>query len=141
MDLRTIVNKINDGTKLLLTIPTILFRNRETVALIESAHTVSPYEEGRPDLIAAKYYGDVSGLDIILKYNNISNPFSIKSGEILKILFYFNYSLTRDLTHSPPHTKLFSRSNENKLSLISTERPKPTPTLTLTRPKYNTRSP
>ncbi len=85
MDLRTIVNKINDGTKLLLTIPTILFRNRETVALIESAHTVSPYEEGRPDLIAAKYYGDVSGLDIILKYNNISNPFSIKSGEILKI--------------------------------------------------------
>jgi hypothetical protein len=85
MNLKTIVDKINDGTKLLLTIPTLLFVDRDNTPLIESSHYVSEYEEGRPDLIAAKYYGDPSALDIILKYNNISNPFSIKAGEELMI--------------------------------------------------------
>lgn len=84
MNLKTIVDKINDGTKLLMMIPTIIFANREN-ALIENVHIVSDFEEGRPDLIAAKYYGSPQGLDIILKYNGISNPFSIQRGEELKI--------------------------------------------------------
>lgn len=84
MNLKTIVDKINDGTKLLMMIPTIIFANREN-ALIENVHIVSDFEEGRPDLIAAKYYGSPQGLDIILKYNGISNPFSIQKGEELKI--------------------------------------------------------
>lgn len=84
MNLKTIVDKINDGTKLLLMIPTIIFANRDD-AFIENVHVVSDFEEGRPDLIAAKYYGSPQGLDIILKYNGISNPFSIQKGEQIKI--------------------------------------------------------
>lgn len=85
MELRTIVNKIADGTKLLLMIPTLLFKDKEAAPLIEEAHRVDKFQEARPDLIAAKYYGDASMLDIILKYNNISNPFSIVEGQYLKI--------------------------------------------------------
>lgn len=85
MELRTIVNKIADGTKLLLMIPTLLFKDKEATPLIEEAHRVDKFQEARPDLIASKYYGDASMLDIILKYNNISNPFSIVEGQYLKI--------------------------------------------------------
>lgn len=84
MNLKTIVDKINDGAKLLLMIPTVIFARRDD-AFIENVHVVSDFEEGRPDLIAAKYYGSPQGLDIILKYNGISNPFSIQRGEELKI--------------------------------------------------------
>jgi len=85
MELKTIVNKIADGTKLLLMIPTLLFQNKEEALLLEKAHRVDKFQEARPDLIAAKYYGDASLLDIILKFNNISNPFSIVEGQYLKI--------------------------------------------------------
>ena len=84
MNLKTIGDKLSNGTKLIMVIPTILFRNKD-VALIEARHIVSDYEQGRPDLIAAKYYGDVTALDIILKYNNISDPFSIIEGETIII--------------------------------------------------------
>lgn len=39
----------------------------------------------RPDLIARVYYADSNKLDYILKFNGISNPFSIDSGQILFI--------------------------------------------------------
>lgn len=39
----------------------------------------------RPDLIAHAVYGDANKLDYILKFNNISNPFSIAEGDILVI--------------------------------------------------------
>ena len=40
--------------------------------------------EGRPDLLQYKAsYNIVNALDIILKYNDITNPFSIKSGDVV----------------------------------------------------------
>jgi len=80
MNLKTILDKITDGTKLILSVPTILFSDKDN-AIIEAEHVVNDYEQARPDLIAAKHYGDPTALDIILKYNNISDPFSIKEGE------------------------------------------------------------
>lgn len=80
MNLKTILNKINDGTKLIMAVPTLIFKNKGE-ALIEAEHIVSGYEVARPDLIAAKYYGSAEGMDIILKYNNISDPFSIKKDD------------------------------------------------------------
>jgi vacuolar-type H+-ATPase subunit I/STV1 len=85
MELRTIVDKITDGTKLILSIPTLLFKNKEEAPLIEKEHIVDKFQEARPDLIAAKYYGNASMLDIILKYNNISNPFSLVEGQTIAI--------------------------------------------------------
>lgn len=46
---------------------------------------VTPAEEMRPDLICLKYYGSTEYLDILLKVNNIFNPFSIKEGDFLLI--------------------------------------------------------
>lgn len=39
----------------------------------------------RPDLIAASVYNDSEYAEIILKYNGISNPFSINEGDIILI--------------------------------------------------------
>ena len=41
--------------------------------------------EGRPDLIAQNALGDASKFDYILKFNGISNPFSIKKGDYIFI--------------------------------------------------------
>lgn len=44
---------------------------------------VSEFENMRPDLIADRIYGSISKWDVLLKYNGISNPFSIQAGDIL----------------------------------------------------------
>jgi len=46
---------------------------------------VSDELEMRPDLVAKIYYSDISKLDYILKFNGISNPFSLEKGTILII--------------------------------------------------------
>jgi hypothetical protein len=43
---------------------------------------INDYENMRPDLLADRIYGDQSKWDALLKYNGISNPFSVKSGDI-----------------------------------------------------------
>jgi hypothetical protein len=47
--------------------------------------TVGEYENMRPDLIADRIYGDISLWDALLKYNGISNPFSISQGALLYV--------------------------------------------------------
>jgi len=37
----------------------------------------------RPDLIADSIYGDQNQLDALLKFNGISNPYSVNAGDIL----------------------------------------------------------
>jgi hypothetical protein len=44
---------------------------------------VGEYETMRPDLVANRIYGDISMWDALLKYNGISNPFSLKQGTLL----------------------------------------------------------
>ena len=41
--------------------------------------------EMRPDLVSKIYYNDISKVDYILKFNGISNPFSLERGTILLI--------------------------------------------------------
>lgn len=68
--------------RLRLTEPTILFEyNTGHIAV----HTVEPDEVGRPDVISNMYFNDTDYVDYILKYNKISNPFSISEGDILFI--------------------------------------------------------
>jgi len=82
MNLKSINNKkIKDG-KLRITEPTILFpKNAE----IRAVHEVSADETCRIDMISIKYYGLADYSDLILKFNNISNPFSINEGDVLNI--------------------------------------------------------
>ena len=84
MNLKTIVNKIVEGSKILMVQPTMIFRVLGDESL-DTLHYVDKDETGRPDLIADKYYGDHRMVDIILKYNRISDPFSIIEGELLRI--------------------------------------------------------
>jgi hypothetical protein len=86
MDFKSLSNKNNDGTKLIMTQPTILFVDYDTnKKLYYKEHIVKEDEVIRPDLIALECYNDQSFLDIILKFNGISDPFSIMPGETLLI--------------------------------------------------------
>lgn len=49
---------------------------------------VSEFEAMRADLISLRMYSDHNNWDAILKYNGISNPFSINAGQILQIPVY-----------------------------------------------------
>ena len=82
MDFKSINDKEIKNGKLRLTEPSVIFDpNAKTIA----EHTVHYDEVGRIDMIARKYYGGDSFAEMILKYNNISNPFSINEGDVLKI--------------------------------------------------------
>jgi hypothetical protein len=87
MNLATIKNKVVEGIKLIMVQPTMFF-NIRLDKLKETDYTerfVGPFESGRPDLIALDEYGDSSKADLILKFNGISDPFSILEGETIKI--------------------------------------------------------
>lgn len=82
MNLSSLKNKnIVDG-KAIMTEPHILFFDNVDVVF---EHTVALREEGRPDLIALKYFGDHSYTDLILKFNGISNPFALSEGDVVEI--------------------------------------------------------
>lgn len=85
MNLKTILNKTSNGVKYILTQPTMIFRNKDQITLLNAEHVVNADESARPDLIALQYYGDQSKLEVILKWNAISDPFSINEGDILEI--------------------------------------------------------
>ena len=111
MQLKSLLLKANDGVKILLAQPTMLIRFLDRKdEVVTTKHTVDASEEGRPDLISIKYYGDQSMTDVLLKFNGISDPFSIAEGdEILvppdKIGYY---KLERPATSDEnPMKKLF----------------------------------
>jgi hypothetical protein len=88
MNLTTIKNKLIDGLKLVIVQPTVYFTLKIHDAVIGEDYRekqVEPFQSGRPDLIALDAYGDTSMADIILKFNGISDPFSIVEGETIKI--------------------------------------------------------
>ena len=67
-----------------MTQPTLMFQ--PDINIID-LHVVQSNEVCRVDLIALKYYKDAMYSDYILKYNGISNPFSINEGDVLVIPF------------------------------------------------------
>ena len=48
-------------------------------------HVVKPEEEMRIDLISFQYYGTEDYLDILCKFNGISNPFSLIRDQLIRI--------------------------------------------------------
>jgi len=73
--------KLVDG-KYKFTRPTLVFL--ETNEII-AEHTVTEDQVGRIDLISLQYYRNANYCDYILKWNGISNPFSLKFGDIIEI--------------------------------------------------------
>jgi hypothetical protein len=62
--------------------PTIMLKDDVNVIAI---HLVRDQEQMRPDLISNLYYGTPDYVDLVLKMNGISNPFSLKEGQFLRI--------------------------------------------------------
>jgi hypothetical protein len=62
--------------------PTIKLKSEVNII---NVHYVKEDEEMRLDLISNLYYGSPDFVDIILKANGISNPFSVKEGMFLRI--------------------------------------------------------
>lgn len=85
MEFKSINNKQILEDRLRMTEPSIIFNDD---VLILAEHIVDVSEVGRVDLIADKHYRNTDYSEYILKYNNISNPFSISEGDVLIIPDY-----------------------------------------------------
>lgn len=85
MDFESINNKKIVNGKLRMTEPYILFSDGiSTIA----KHVVKEDEVGRIDIISRRYFNGDLPSEVILKYNNISNPFSIDEGDVILIPEY-----------------------------------------------------
>ena len=82
MKFKSLDKKRIENDKLRMTEPSVLFTKFQKIL---GTHTVNSDEVGRPDLISVKYYGSPDYVELILKWNNISNPFSIDTGDTLEI--------------------------------------------------------
>ena len=50
-----------------------------------SVYVVAEEDQMRPDLISHRVYDDHTNVDLLMKYNGISNPFSVEVGDFLRI--------------------------------------------------------
>jgi hypothetical protein len=82
MDLKSLNKKIVNGI-LNIAKPSVLFQELEGSKYIE--HFVTSDEVCRVDLISLHEYGTDAMGDVILKFNNISNPFSFIEGDMIMI--------------------------------------------------------
>lgn len=88
MELKSLLHKATDGVKLLLAQPTMMFNYFDRKEdFTYKKHIVTADEAGRLDLITIDYMGLQASIDIILKFNGISDPFSIAEGDELLIPF------------------------------------------------------
>ena len=82
MQFNTLNNKKLVDGRFKFTRPTLVFlETNETIA----EHTVTEDQVGRIDLISLLYYRSANYCDYILKWNGISNPFSLKLGDVINI--------------------------------------------------------
>lgn len=126
MNLNSIINKTVLGFKVLLSQPTMFFTyvgdefNQEKTEVYEG-------EEGRPDLISIRVYGSDDHVDLILKYNGISDPFSLAVGDKLNIpkLHISYYKLERPTVQEENaikqqymDTKRMTNTDVNRLEIL-----------------------
>ena len=88
MEFKLFANKklSEDKDKLFLAQPTMLFGSlNPSDYFMIAKHVVKIDDLVRPDRISFEHYGTTAGLDIILKFNGISDPFSINIDDTLWI--------------------------------------------------------
>ena len=82
--MKSLYEKSIINSKIKMTQPSLIFINISNVPVI-AEHIVTEDDICRIDLISLKYYSEVEYVDFILKYNGVSNPFSINVGDVLLI--------------------------------------------------------
>lgn len=84
MNFKTLIRKTIDTVRIHLTQPTFMWDvDKDDVVVRE--HVVREDEVTRPDLIAIEYYGGEQFVEYILKWNGISDPFSLQPGDVIEI--------------------------------------------------------
>jgi len=80
----------------------------------------------RPDLVSMQYLGDYSRLGTMLKLNNISNPLSLNTGEILLIpgdqMVNDLFQSGRSITTQKQKARSFRKELQDKISQVSKDR-------------------
>ena len=93
---------------------------------LRSIAIVTDETEMRPDLVSMSYMGDQSGLGTMLKLNNISNPLSVESGDVLAIpgqtMVKDLFDSGRSITNQKQKAKSFRKELQEKISQVSKER-------------------
>lgn len=87
---------------------------------------VTEETEMRADLVSFSYMGNTEALGTLLKLNNISNPLSLKSGEVLAVpgqtMVRNLFESGRSLTNQKQKAKSFRKELQDKISQVSKER-------------------
>jgi hypothetical protein len=92
---------------------------------LRSIAIVTEETQMRPDLIALSYMGDQSGLGTLLKLNNISNPLSVETGEILAVpgqtMIKDLFDSGQSITNQKQKAKSFRKELQEKISQVRLE--------------------
>lgn len=93
---------------------------------LRSIAIVTEETQMRPDLIAMSYMGDQSGLGTLLKLNNISNPLTVATGEVLAVpgqtMIKDLFDSGQSITNQKQKAKSFRKELQEKISQVSKER-------------------
>jgi hypothetical protein len=93
---------------------------------IKSIAFVNDETKMRPDLVSMQYLGDFSRLGTMLKLNNISNPLSLNTGEILLIpgdqMVNDLFQSGRSITTQKQKARSFRKELQDKISQVSKDR-------------------
>ena len=93
---------------------------------LKSIAIVSGETEMRPDLVALSYMGESSHLGTLLKINNISNPLSLLSGEVLLVpsdkMKKNLFASGQAINNQKQKAKSFRKELQEKISQVSQER-------------------
>jgi hypothetical protein len=119
--------RTNPNTKIqYLDLVTSSWDTRRINYSLRSIAIVTDETQMRPDLVALSYMGDQSELGTLLKLNNISNPLSVATGEVLAVP---GQTMTKDLfnsgqsiTNQKQKAKSFRKELQEKISQVSKER-------------------
>ncbi len=128
MELTTLNNKITinkNGVELLdLCEPSFTYSYKDGFTIMKVI-TVSDEYDRRPDLISLAVYGSDEYLDILLKFNEISSPLDVRSGEILIIpelnsaRKFFNTPEKESTQISQPNEISINNKDANRLKELS----------------------
>jgi hypothetical protein len=119
--------QISEG-KLTMAVPTFIFMEMAESS-VQGVHIVEDDESCRVDLVSLSEYGTHDHVDAILKFNGISNPFSIKEGDVLYIpkidVAKKKWKLTLNKTYKNPireqfiNTKRMPVKDANRIEYLS----------------------
>jgi hypothetical protein len=93
---------------------------------IKNIGIVTDETEMRPDLVSMVYFSEMSTLGTMLKLNGISNPLSVKSGEILFIpgdeMVSELFRSGESINNQKQKARSFRKELQEKISQVSKER-------------------